>query len=68
MSGHTHAVPQPTLELVECADRLHGDLLPQASARTHDPAWNGRPSDAGAFNRMVVASREMMASTTIVAA
>jgi len=35
--------------------------------RRHAPGWNGFPSDAGALRRMVTASREMIASTTIVA-
>jgi hypothetical protein len=36
-------------------------------AANQAPAWNGLPSDAGAFSRIVVALREMTASTAVVA-
>ena len=37
------------------------------AARRHASGWNGLPSDAGALRRMTAASREISASTTIVA-
>ena len=75
-STHNQPCRRSCSSTVTCsASSPHGIRAAASSARStarnanrdQAPAWNGRPSEAGALSRISVGLREMIASTTIVA-